>query len=539
MTPLNLEAHEERVLILTPTGADASVARNLLSKAGIPAESCRDLADLLLRMTEGAGALFIAQEALNHAAADQLVAALRAQEQWSDIPVVLLSTERLAVETETGILRTLTDVGNVMLVERPCRAGTLISVTRMALRARRRQYATRKLLDDRAKARDIAEQANLAKDRFLATLSHELRTPLTPVLATAGILANDKRLPKDVQDDLEVIHRNVELEARLIDDLLDLTRVSKGKLQLNLEIVDIHQVIRRVYHICCAEVNAKHQRIDFQLNAERPFVAADAARLHQMIWNLLKNAAKFTPDGGTINLTTRNVPTASTPNQQIIVEVKDSGIGIAPDQLPKLFAAFEQGGGNITRQFGGLGLGLAITKALADAHAGRVTANSEGLGKGATFSLHFPTVETPAAHPAKSLPEAAPAKTQHLRILLVEDHADTARVMARVLTAWGHEVTVAHSVAEARQSALRQQFDLVISDIGLPDGTGVEFIQSLRTHSRAPAIALSGFGMEEDVRRCLAAGFQAHVTKPVSFAKLEALINQFAAHPNGTTANSA
>jgi signal transduction histidine kinase/ActR/RegA family two-component response regulator len=549
MTPPSHERHEERVLVLTPTGADADVACDLLRKAGINAESCRDMDDLLARLGAGAGCLFVAQEALKPASIDRLNHALRSQEPWSDIPVILLSTRRLGAEAETGILQTLGEVGNILLVERPCRAGTLISITSTALRARRRQYAARQLLDERAKARDVAEQANLAKDRFLATLSHELRTPLTPVLATAGLLSEDKRLPPDIREDLDVIQRNIELEARLIDDLLDLTRVTTGKLQLNLENVDVHQLIRRVYDICCTDIRAKNICVDFQLHAETPFVHADAARLHQMIWNLLKNAAKFTPEGGMISIITRNetssgamengnvsdrpagrnghAPPPAIP--RTIIEVRDNGIGIDPAQLPKLFTAFEQGSQDVTRQFGGLGLGLAITKALADAHEGQVIAHSDGPGKGATFTLVLPGATKPPKSAAT--PPQRPAQARPLAILLVEDHADTARVMQRMLLRWGHTVTVAQSVKQALEASSRQQHDLIISDIGLPDGSGLDFVKTLREQAATPAIALTGYGMEEDVRRCLASGFQAHITKPVNFSKLEAAIAELTAAP--------
>lgn len=376
-----------------------------------------------------------------------------------------------------------------------------------------------RLLASEQAARQAAEEANRAKDRFLAMLSHELRTPLTPVLAGTHLLEQIPGLPEAAREGVLMIRRNIELEARLIDDLLDLTRVANGKLSLTLDAVNVHEVISAVLDLFHSEIQTKQQEVHVDLRASRHHVRGDRARLQQMLWNLVRNAAKFTPDGGHIYVRTRDEP------MQVEIEVEDTGIGIAPEQIGKLFRAFEQGSHNHTRQFGGLGLGLAVTRALTEAHGGRVSAKSPGTHCGATFTIVLPTVEAPVVTPAVA-DLHAPYLASALNILLVEDHDDTAEVMSQLIRALGHDVAVAGSVAGALALSAAERFDLVVSDIGLPDGSGIDFIRTFRTHSTAPAIALTGFGTDDDVRRSIEAGFTAHLTKPVNFLQLERLIEQ-------------
>jgi PAS domain S-box-containing protein len=374
-----------------------------------------------------------------------------------------------------------------------------------------------RLLASEQAARQTAEEANRAKDRFLAMLSHELRTPLTPVLAGASVLEMIPDLPDQARSSVRMIRRNVELEARLIDDLLDLTRVANGKLRLSLETVDVHDVMDSVLELFRSEIQVKQQDVHVQKHATHHYVLADRARLQQMLWNLIRNAAKFTPDGGHIYVRTRDE------RMHVQISVEDTGIGIEPEQIGKLFNAFEQGNQNMTRQFGGLGLGLAITKALTDVHGGTVIAQSPGAHCGATFTITLPT----AAAPDIVQPVVAPAQVHPeglLTILLIEDHEDTAEVMAQLIRSLGHDVTVVGRVDDALAATQLQTFDLIVSDVGLPDGTGLDFIKAFREHSDAPAVALTGFGTDEDVRRCLSAGFTSHLTKPVNFGQLESMI---------------
>ena len=367
------------------------------------------------------------------------------------------------------------------------------------------------------KARTEAESANRAKDQFLAMLSHELRTPLTPVLTSVLALENEASLSPAAHESLQMIRRNVELEARLIDDLLDLTRISKGKVQLSLELVDAHALLRNALEICSDEIKQKRLELKLGLSSEKVQLKADPARLQQIFWNLIKNAVKFTPEGGQLA-----VRTSSEADGELKVEVSDTGFGIEPELLPKIFDAFEQGE---RARLGGLGLGLAISKALVETHHGRIFAQSEGRHKGAKFTVVFPLSEevSNGAQPAAS-PNLA--ERQSKRILLVEDHEDTNRSLTNLLRRRGYHVQPAVSVRSALDLAEREQFDVLISDIGLPDGTGIELIKTLQSHRPLFGIALTGYGMEDDIQKSYDSGFNHHLVKPIDLNKLDLLIQQ-------------
>ncbi len=333
-------------------------------------------------------------------------------------------------------------------------------------------------------------RSNLAKDQFLAMLSHELRTPLTPVIASALELEGERALPENIHESLHMIRRNVELEARLIDDLLDLTRISKGKVQLNFEVVDAHSLLRNALEIYQSEIERKHLALRLDLAAQDVHLRADPARLQQIFWNLINNAVKFTPEEGQISISTSNDS-----DEQFHVEIADNGLGIEPESLPKIFDAFEQG----TRtQLGGLGLGLAISKTLVEAHKGTIAAESAGRNKGTTFRLAFPTCEKPDDQSVPTVPRQAPQR-QTMRILLVEDHEDTNRSLTRLLRRRGYEVQSAASLQGALDLSAKEEFDVLISDLGLPDGSGIDLMQRLSSNRSLFGIALTGFGMEEDI----------------------------------------
>src|ERR1700745_4237501 len=360
----------------------------------------------------------------------------------------------------------------------------------------------------------------MAKDQFLAMLSHEVPPPLTPVLASALALENEPELPNDIHESLQMIRRNVELEARLIDDLLDLTRIDRGKVQLNFEIVDADTLLHNALEICQAEIDRKHLAHSLKPGAQKVHMRADPARLQQIFWNLINNAVKFTPPNGQITITTTNDS-----GGKLRVEIADTGMGIEPEAMPKIFDAFEQGG---RTQLGGLGLGLAISKTLVEGHKGTITAQSAGRNKGSTFTLVFPTCEkveeriAPAALPRLS-------ERQPLRILLVEDHEDTNRSLTNLLRRRGYHVQSALNFQSAVNLGTMEQFDVLISDLALPDGSGIDLMQKLHSTQPLFAIALTGFGMEEDVRKSYEAGFQHHLVKPIDLNKLDSLIQEGAA----------
>ncbi|HVT88007.1 MAG TPA: ATP-binding protein [Tepidisphaeraceae bacterium] len=379
-------------------------------------------------------------------------------------------------------------------------------------------------------ARRAAEEANDAKDNFLAALSHELRTPLTPVLMTIETIESDPGLDRAMRSQLEMMRRNVQLEARLIDDLLDITRIVRGKIDLRSERVNMHAVIAQAIEICRSDNSARNLKILQELNADHFFVEGDSVRLHQILWNLIRNAIKFTPDGGTIRIGTSNQ------GQVLQLSVADTGIGIEPEMIDKLFTPFEQTSRIITQKFGGLGLGLAISKRLAELHGGSLFVSSRGRGYGSTFTLNLPCAAMAQNDESQITDKPVGRSPSQLQILLVEDHEDT-RVSLALILGRKHAVREAESIGAALKAASEHRFDLVISDLGLPDGSGLELMRQLRQQYSLRGICLSGFGMEEDVSRSAAVGFDHHLTKPVDFNKLEAVIDSISPAPGTTCAD--
>jgi two-component system CheB/CheR fusion protein len=316
-----------------------------------------------------------------------------------------------------------------------------------------------------------------------------------------------------------MIRRNVELESQLIDDLLDLTRIAKDKLQLKFEQIDAHEAISNVAEICRMEAKARKLRIHLDLRAGAHHVTADVTKFQQIIWNLLKNAIKFTNENGEITISSSN------PSPQVLtIIVQDTGIGIDPEIMERIFDPFEQGDRSFQRRFGGLGLGLAISKSLAQAHGGTLVAKSEGSERGSTFVLTMDTVARPQERLVE--PEAVSTEPRALRILLVDDHQDTCTALERLLVRRGHLVAATHNVRSAMEAAARNPFDLLISDIALPDGTGMELMAYVRAMSGIRGIAISGFGMNGDIEKSLQAGFAEHLVKPIKLEKLEGAIDR-------------
>lgn len=380
-----------------------------------------------------------------------------------------------------------------------------------------------KLHDEMRMAKEVAEAANSAKDAFLAALSHELRTPLTPALMSVVEMEDDDSLPEHIRQSVAMIRRNIELEVRLIDDLLDLTRIVRGKLELRTVPMDLHQVLTRALEICQPDVDAKQLHIKADLKAQKTAMDGDPVRLQQALWNVIRNAVKFTPVGGMIVVRTSNKG-----DHKITLQVKDSGLGFEPDVQKKLFTAFEQGGNHITRQFGGLGLGLSITRNIVEAHGGAITGESAGMGKGAVFTIEIPMGDSVGDKKltGRSDVQDNSKKKGYLSILLVEDHRDTRETLSRLLTRDGHQVTGAASAGEALGLA-SGSFDLVISDVGLPDMTGHDMMKELHKKHGLTGIAMSGYGMEEDIARSLDSGFKHHLTKPVQISVLKKLLTEF------------
>ena len=366
-------------------------------------------------------------------------------------------------------------------------------------------------------AKATAEAANRAKDEFIAKLSHELRTPLTPVLAAISDMEKQELLSKETQSDVEMIRRNVDLEVTLIDDLLDVTRISRGILELHLVVVDVHTCILTAVEICTTEIEAKGLKLSLDEQAGRHHVWADPTRLRQVFWNLLSNAVKFTPRGGSIRLHTEDAA------DRIRVVISDTGIGIEPEFLPRIFDAFEQGTRIKSGYFGGLGLGMSIAKAIVEMHHGSILAFSKGRDHGATFTVEVATVESAEAVPPAPI---VLDERNSLRILLVEDHRDTMRILAKLLRRWGHAVTTADCSRSALERMPEQSYDLLVSDLGLPDGSGLDVMRRAKQNHGLPGIALSGYGTAEDRCQSRDAGFDEHLVKPVDSGALQRAIQR-------------
>ena len=409
-----------------------------------------------------------------------------------------------------GVLNNLLhepDVGAIVLNERDITERKLAQADRDALLVREQQ------------ARAQAEAASRAKDSFLSIVSHELRTPLTPVLLCVSDLQRDDDLSPRAREELAMIREQIELEAQIIDDLLDLTRIGQGKLQLNTVSLDAHDVLREALRALSREIKEKQLDVTLELRATCHRMTADPRRLRQVFANVLSNAVKFTPAGGSVTVRTEDGP-----EHRLRVSVIDSGVGFRPDVVDQLFRPFEQAEQSLTRRFGGLGLGLTIAKELVDLHRGTISASSAGPDRGATFTLEFPA--TPAAPVvAAAFPQTTLPTITH-SILVVEDNRQTLTAIARLLQSVGHRVHTASTIDAALRALEVHPVDLMVCDIGLPDGSGWELLRRASAIRTVPAIALSGFGSDEDIDRSRRAGFAAHLVKPVTPQKLHDAIRQ-------------
>jgi PAS domain S-box-containing protein len=440
----------------------------------------------------------------------------------------LTSTE-LVLKTQAG-----EDVP-VQLTSRPSLTSVgehhLYHTTATDLRERR-QLEGERLKAAAERHRMLAEQqtifeANAAKDRFLAVLSHELRTPLTPILLATSTWKDDRTLSEPMRKTLAMISRNIGVQARLIDDLLDMTRITQKKIVLQRESVDLHVVVEEVFDQARTEMAAASLAGSLVLRAAHRHVSGDPLRLRQIVWNLVKNSIRFTPAGGRITLATDDPHPG-----RVELRVVDTGAGFSEDSVDKMFEPFSQGPRSAFH--GGLGLGLAITKGLVDAHGATITATSDGPQRGACFTVEFATAEAPMLLPAPP-PVVVHADgngtAAQLRILLVEDHEDTAQALAYVLEHQGYSVSLAHSVAQAIATTETREIDVVVSDLGLPDGSGLDLMRYLKQRRKtARGIALTGYGRREDLDETTRAGFQRHLTKPVDVPTLIAAIESLRSH---------
>jgi PAS domain S-box-containing protein len=396
----------------------------------------------------------------------------------------------------------------------------------------RHELERERLLAAEQAARSEAESANRAKDRFLAVLGHELRTPLTPVLIAASSLLeqSEDALDPSVRSVLEMVQRNIELESRLIDDLLDVSRIARGGMMLNLTTVDFHAAVRECVEICRDDTSAVELEVVLDLAARDHHARGDRARLMQAMWNLVRNAARFTPRGGRLTIQSSNAACdirGSDAPPGLIVDFIDTGIGIDPAIQDRIVESFYQGEADASRRPEGLGLGLAISRSIVEAHGGRLSLQSSGIGKGSTFRLELGTVPADARSLQEPImPRSDLTALSGLNVLLVEDNRETLHYLTLVLRKRNYNVVPVDRVSAALAAAGQVQFDLLISDIELPDGTGLELLFGLGGGRTLPGIAISGFGSVEDLQQSASAGFAEHLTKPIDVNRLDSAIRR-------------
>jgi signal transduction histidine kinase/ActR/RegA family two-component response regulator len=534
------DAARHRVLMLAPTIRDAAMARSILADSGIAAEVFVAFDELAWALEGGAGAVILMEEFFASKDAGPLLDVIGRQPAWSSLPLIVLSAGKGGRSKAEAVIKSF---ANVVLLERPARIGPLVSAIRAALAARQRQYEIRDNLEQMKRsaeerdrlyraaeeARAEAEAANRMKDEFLATLSHELRTPLNAIVGWARILSSGKVDGADMEEGLSAIERNSQVQARIIEDLLDLSRIISGNLRLEVQRLNLIEVIEAALVAVMPAANGKGIRIHKIFDSLAGPVMGDAGRLQQVVWNLLSNAVKFTPKGGKVQVLLERV------NSHVEVSVVDTGMGIRPEFLPHVFDRFRQADSSTTRRHGGLGLGLAIVKQLTELHGGTVRAKSPGEGQGSTFVVSLPITVVHEAPPEKVRPKEQEADDYDcsaeplsgIRVLVVDDEGDARALVRRILGECGAEVAVASSADEAMQLVEGFRPDILVSDVGMPDRDGYDLIRQVRGRVAAkalPAVALTAFARSEDRRRALLAGFQTHVAKPVDPAELVAVV---------------
>ena len=415
--------------------------------------------------------------------------------------------------------------------------GIVVGASKVARDITARKRAEQELLEAERRARSEAERISFMKDEFLATLSHELRTPLNAIVGWAQVLRNRPHGDSDVREGLAVIDRNARVQAQLIEDLLDMSRIISGKVRLDNQRVDLQDVVRAAIASVRHLADAKDITVQLELDQQAGTVWGDPNRLQQCVWNLVSNAIKFTPSGGRILVTVARM------GGHVELTVADNGQGIAPAFLPHLFERFRQADSSTTRYHGGLGLGLSIVKSLVDLHSGSVRASSEGLGKGATFCIELPAMA--ASAPVPEVPSDLPMHVgatpsaidrpslDGLVVLVIDDERDTLDLVRRVLADCGAKVFVAESARAGLEMLLREKPDILISDIGMPEEDGYTLIRQVRAlkarqGGKIPAAAVSAFARPEDRTKALRAGYQMHLAKPVDPTELTAVVASLA-----------
>jgi signal transduction histidine kinase/ActR/RegA family two-component response regulator len=508
----------ERVLVLAPTPKDAALTRSLLAEAGLACEVCECSRAAAREIDAGAGVLLVTDELMSSGEIGVLLASLDAQAAWSDIPVAMLSG---AGADSVAARRAMELFGNVTVLERPVRVSTLVSSLRTAIRARRRQYEIRDQLTELRRAEMQLRDIDRRKDEFLATLAHELRNPLAPMRNALQIL----RLRGDEKAAVEqvggMMERQLGQMVRLIDDLLDVSRITRGKLALRKERIELAAVVSDAVDTARPHIEASGHKLDVLLSAKPVYLDADPVRIAQVLSNLLNNAAKYTERGGHIRVA------AEQRNDMIEIRVCDTGIGIPAESLSSIFEMFAQVDRSLEKSHGGLGIGLTLVKRLTEMHGGSVEARSEGIGKGSEFIVRLPAAPI-APRSGDEKGADVQSTSERFRILVADDNRDAAESMGMLLRIMGNEVRTVGDGVQAVEEAAAFRPDLVLLDIGMPRMNGYEAARGIREQHwgrEMMLVAVSGWGQEDDRRRAIDAGFDRHVTKPIEFSQLQTLLS--------------
>jgi len=506
--------YSERVVVLAPTGRDSDVTSRLLAGAGIHSVLGQDFRHTEDLIRVGAGALIVTDATLADPAFKGLLRALHSQPSWSDLPVLALCrhAHQASAIREAGLR-------NVTVLDRPTSTRAMVSAVQTALRGRRWQYQIRDQMDSLQQAEAALRLADVRKDEFLATLAHELRNPLAPIRTGLQLLLRVAGDPVQLRSLTQMMERQMVHLLRLVDDLLEVSRISTGKLSVRRERLDLRRVVETALESCAPLLTSRGHRLDVTLPDEGLYVHGDHTRLAQSLGNLVNNAVKYTTDGGRISVK------LSSAGEVAVLTVTDDGIGLPPDMLERVFDMFAQVNQSLDRSQGGLGIGLALVRSLVSLHGGAVSVQSPGPGEGSTFTITLPLVHDSA--PVAGAALASPGLFTPRRILVVDDNQDAAESMAMLLSMTGHEARVELGGQAALNTAVSFLPQAIFCDLGMPGMSGYEFAKRLRQDRRGAKtllVALSGWGADEDKEHSRAAGFDAHLTKPASMEAVTALL---------------
>jgi signal transduction histidine kinase/ActR/RegA family two-component response regulator len=512
-----------RISLLLPTPRDTRLTARLLAESGIATRACQGVRDLQADAVLNTGAVMVGEEWLAMGALDALHEVVAAQPPWSDLPILVVS--RVGLESD-HIDRVLAQLGNATLLDRPLRIAALTSAARAALRARQRQYQIRAQLEALESASRELSTAARRKDEFLAMLGHELRNPLAPILNALNMLRRRERMDPTERRLLETMQRQTDHMVRLVEDLVDVARLTRGTIELRREPVAVDEVVASAVELSRPLIEAAGHGIHLDVQAPGLRIEADRVRMTQVFSNLLNNATKYSSRNGRIDVRIRAEA------GDAVVEVSDRGVGIQADVLPHVFDMFVQGNHDTQQVNEGLGIGLSLVRRLVEQHGGSVDARSDGPGHGSTFVVRLPLAAAAALAPPRpaDMPPAADEAqdaARHLRVLVVDDNRDSAETLGVLLQTMGIDNRVAFSGEDALAAVAEAAPNAIFLDIGMPGMDGYEVARRIRARpdgARIRLVALTGWSQASDQARTRAAGFDFHMSKPADFDELERIL---------------